>query len=43
MNKNELKNIAESLINTFYVAGKESIDLYNKTNTLIEFYVYKKS
>ena len=30
MNKNELKNIAESLINTFYVAGKESIDLYNK-------------
>ena len=30
MNKNELKNIAESLINTFNVAGKESIELYDK-------------
>ena len=30
MNKNELKNIAESLIDTFKVAGKESIDLYDK-------------
>tara|TARA_B100000767_G_C19660955_1_gene490950 strand:- start:245 stop:1024 length:780 start_codon:yes stop_codon:yes gene_type:complete len=30
MNKNELKNIAEGLIETFNVAGQESIDLYNK-------------
>jgi len=30
MNKNELKNIAESLIETFDVAGQESIDLYAK-------------
>ena len=30
MNKNELKNIAENLIETFHVAGKESIELYNK-------------
>jgi len=30
MNKNELKNIAESLIKTFNEAGKESIDLYKK-------------
>ena len=30
MNKNELKNIAESLIKTFNVAGQESIDLYAK-------------
>jgi 3'(2'), 5'-bisphosphate nucleotidase len=30
MNKNELKNTAESLINTFNVAGKESIELYGK-------------
>ena len=30
MNKNELKNIAENLINTFNVAGKESIKLYDK-------------
>ncbi len=30
MNKNELKNIAENLINTFNVAGKESIELYDK-------------
>jgi len=30
MNKNELKNIAKSLINIFHVAGKESIELYNK-------------
>jgi len=30
MNKNELKNIAESLIETFNVAGQESIDLYAK-------------
>jgi len=28
MNKNELKNIAEGLIETFNVAGQESIDLY---------------
>ena len=30
MNKDELKNIAENLIETFHVAGKESIELYNK-------------
>jgi len=30
MNKNELKNIAENLIETFHVAGRESIELYNK-------------
>jgi len=30
MNKNELKKIAESLIETFHVAGQESIDLYSK-------------
>jgi len=30
MNKNELKKIAESLIETFNIAGKESIDLYSK-------------
>ena len=30
MNKSELKNIAESLIETFNVAGQESIDLYAK-------------
>ena len=30
MNKNELKFIAENLIETFNVAGKESIDIYNK-------------
>ena len=30
MNKNELKNIAESLIETFDIAGQESIDLYAK-------------
>ena len=30
MNKNELKNIAEGLIETFNIAGQESIDLYNK-------------
>ena len=30
MNKNELKNIAEGLIETFNVAGQESIDLYAK-------------
>tara|TARA_B100001250_G_scaffold330149_1_gene294995 strand:+ start:343 stop:1122 length:780 start_codon:yes stop_codon:yes gene_type:complete len=30
MNKNELKIIAESLIDTFNVAGKKSIELYNK-------------
>ena len=30
MNKNELKNIAESLIETFNIAGQESIDLYAK-------------
>ncbi len=30
MNKNELKNIAEGLIQTFNEAGKESIDLYNE-------------
>ena len=28
MNKNELKNIAEGLIETFNVAGQESIDLF---------------
>jgi len=30
MNNNELKKIAESLIETFHVAGQESIDLYSK-------------
>ena len=30
MNKSELKNIAEGLIETFNVAGQESIDLYSK-------------
>jgi len=30
MNKSELKNIAEGLIETFNVAGQESIDLYTK-------------
>jgi|TARA_B110000967_G_scaffold191941_1_gene218093 3'(2'), 5'-bisphosphate nucleotidase len=30
MNKNELKKIAESLIETFNIAGQESIDLYEK-------------
>ncbi len=30
MNKNELKNIAESLIETFNVAGRKSIELYTK-------------
>ena len=30
MNKNELKNIAESLIETFNTAGQESIELYAK-------------
>jgi hypothetical protein len=30
MNKNELKTIAEGLIETFNVAGQESIDLYSK-------------
>tara|TARA_B110000259_G_scaffold153720_1_gene174080 strand:- start:705 stop:1484 length:780 start_codon:yes stop_codon:yes gene_type:complete len=30
MNKNELKNVAEGLIETFNVAGQESIDLYAK-------------
>ena len=30
MNKSELKNIAEGLIETFNVAGQESIDLYAK-------------
>jgi len=30
MNKNELKKIAESLIETFNIAGQESIDLYKK-------------
>jgi 3'(2'), 5'-bisphosphate nucleotidase len=30
MNKNELKNIAESLIETFNIAGQESMDLYAK-------------
>ena len=30
MNKNELKNIAEGLIETFNIAGQESIDLYAK-------------
>ncbi len=29
MNKDELKSIAENLIDTFKMAGKESIDLYN--------------
>ena len=29
MNKNELKNIAEGLIETFNIAGQESIDLYS--------------
>jgi 3'(2'), 5'-bisphosphate nucleotidase len=30
MNKNELKNITEDLIETFNIAGQESIDLYAK-------------
>ena len=30
MNKDELKKIAENLIETFDVAGKESIDIYKK-------------
>ena len=30
MNKNELKNITERLIDTFKIAGSESIDLYKK-------------
>jgi 3'(2'), 5'-bisphosphate nucleotidase len=30
MNRDELKKIAESLIDTFNIAGKESIDLYKK-------------
>ena len=30
MNKSELKNIAEGLIETFNIAGQESIDLYNR-------------
>ena len=30
MNKNELKNIAENLIETFNFAGRESIDLWKK-------------
>jgi 3'(2'), 5'-bisphosphate nucleotidase len=30
MNKSELKNIAESLIETFNIAGQESMDLYSK-------------
>ena len=30
MNKNELKNIAENVIETFNVAGQESIELYDK-------------
>ncbi len=30
MNRNELKNISESLIETFNIAGQESIDLYSK-------------
>ena len=30
MNRNELKSIAENLIETFNVAGQESIDLYEK-------------
>ena len=30
MTRGELKKIAENLINTFYIAGQESIDLYKK-------------
>ena len=30
MNKSELKNIAEGLIETFNIAGQESMDLYDK-------------
>ena len=30
MNKSELKNIAEGLIDTFNVAGQVSIDLYSE-------------
>ena len=30
MNKNELKNIAENLVDTFNEAGKETIELYKK-------------
>ena len=30
MNKNELKILAESLIDTFDVAGRKSINLYNE-------------
>ncbi len=29
MNKSELKNIAEGLIETFNIAGQESMDLYS--------------
>tara|TARA_B110000259_G_C13883575_1_gene349994 strand:- start:58 stop:837 length:780 start_codon:yes stop_codon:yes gene_type:complete len=34
MNKNELKNITEGLIETFNIAGKESINLYAKGLTI---------
>ena len=30
MNREELKKIAESLIDTFNIAGQDSIDLYKK-------------
>ena len=30
MNKNELKYIAENLIEVFNIAGEESIDIFNK-------------
>ena len=30
MNRNELKLIAENLIETFEIAGKESVDIYKK-------------
>ena len=32
MNQTELKKIAENLIETFHIAGKESINLYSKIN-----------
>ena len=30
MNRNELKKISENLIDTFNIAGQESVDLYKK-------------
>ena len=30
MNKDKLKNVAESLISTFNIAGEEAMELYDK-------------